>query len=176
MNPMRTPPLSVIYDLSDLSNAGAELAIAATPDQRARLAEWVDVLSVDKFEATITLNRRSATRFGYSAVLSAEVVQSCVVTLEPVPAHLSLDIDRSLHLTKLPRNADIEPQELSPVSDESPEEIPDLRYDVAAPLLEEFSLAIEPYPRAPGVVFETPAERDLPESPFAALKALKDKG
>ena len=173
---MRSPPLSVIYDLSDLSSAGAELTIAATPEQRAGLAEWVDVKSVETFEANIILKRHSATRFEYWAVLSADVLQTCVVTLEPVPAHLSLDIQRALHFTKIPQSANIEPEELSAGSDEAPEEIQDLRYDIATPLLEEFSLAIEPYPRAPGVAFVAPPEEEPPESPFAVLKALKSKG
>jgi len=176
MNPMQPPPLSIIYDLSDLSSAGAELSVVATPGQRARLAEWADVKSVGSFEANITLKRHPGARFEYRAALSADVVQSCVVTLEPMPAHLSLEVERSLHLTKLPPNASIEPEELSIGSDEGPEEIQDLHYDVAAPLLEEFSLAIEPYPRAPGVSFEAPQEKDPPESPFAVLKALKSKG
>jgi hypothetical protein len=176
MNPMLPPPLSVIYNLSDLSNAGAELSIAATPEQRARLAEWAEIVSVETFEAHITLKRASSTRFEYFAELSANLVQSCVVTLEPAPAHLLLSITRSLHYTKFPAKADIGPQDLLAGSDEGPEEIEDLRYDLAAPLLEEFSLAIEPYPRAPGVVFEAQPEKDPQESPFAVLKSLKGKG
>ena len=45
------------------------------------------------------------------------------------------------------------------------------------PLLEEFVLAIDPYPRAPGVEFAAPVDAEpRPESPFAVLKALKDRG
>ena len=50
------------------------------------------------------------------------------------------------------------------------------RYDLAAPLLEEFLLALDPYPRAPGVVFESPETGEVPPpNPFAVLKALKGK-
>jgi hypothetical protein len=175
MSAMLTPPFSVIYDLSDLSDAGAELAIEATPEQRARIAEWAEVQSVDRFAARITLKRHSATRFEYVAELAADVVQSCVVTLEPVPAHLALEIVRSLHLIRMPRGANLGPLELAPVSDETPEEIADTRYDLAAPLLEEFSLALDPYPRAPGVTFEVPKDEDPKEGPFAVLKSLQSK-
>lgn len=175
MSAMLTPPLSVIYNLSDLSDGGAELTIDSTAEQRARIAEWAEVQSVNRFVACITLKRRSATRFEYQAELAADLVQTCVVTLEPVPAHLALEIERSLHLLRMARGASAGPLELPPASDEGPEEIEDTHYDLAAPLLEEFSLALDPYPRAPGVVFETPEEGDVPESPFAVLKSLKGK-
>lgn len=175
MIPMLTPPFSVIYDLSDLSNAGAELTIDATPEQRARIAEWAELQSVDRFAARVMLKRHSATRFEYQAEFTAEVIQPCVVTLEPVPAHLALDIARSLHLLRIPRGAGAGSLELPPPSDDGPEEIEDPHYDIAAPLLEEFSLALDPYPRAPGVVFEPPEEGDVLESPFAVLKSLKGK-
>ena len=58
--------------------------------------------------------------------------------------------------------------------EEGPEEIESLHVDLAAPLLEEFTLALAPYPRRPGVEFTPPTEpSDGSESPFAALKALK---
>jgi hypothetical protein len=59
--------------------------------------------------------------------------------------------------------------------DEAPEEIESPRYDVAGPVLEEFSLAIDPYPRAPGVAYQPPPD-EKPESPFAVLRELQKKG
>ena len=58
--------------------------------------------------------------------------------------------------------------------DEAPEDITSLHYDLAGPLLEEFVLEIEPYPRAEGVAYVPPDDPgDKPENPFAALKGLK---
>jgi hypothetical protein len=58
--------------------------------------------------------------------------------------------------------------------EDEPEEIESLHYDLAAPALEEYSLALDPYPRSPGAEFslgtEPPQETD---SPFAVLKGLK---
>jgi hypothetical protein len=54
-----------------------------------------------------------------------------------------------------------------------PEEIDSLHYDLTAPLIEEFILALDPYPRAPGVEFQAPEGEGAPESPFAVLKGLK---
>jgi hypothetical protein len=172
---MIPPPFSRTYDLADLSDAGDEVVIALDAEQRARLAEWAGVDAVDTFEARVSLRRRSAGRFDYDAALAAEIVQTCVVSLQPVRSHLTLDVSRALHLSKFPASAKIAPHELAPASDEGPEEIEDSHYDLAAPLLEEFALAIDPYPRASGVAFEAPADKDATESPFAVLKGLKDR-
>ena len=168
-------PFSSIYDLSDLSDAGVEITLTPTVEQRAKLAQWADVDAVEAFTAHVTLHRRSANRFAYEARLAADIVQSCVVTLDPVPAHLDVNIERMLHLTKLPRSARIAEHELAPGADEGPEEIQDPHYDIAAPVLEEFVLAIDPYPRAAGVVFEAPPDPEPRDSPFAILKPLKDR-
>jgi hypothetical protein len=165
-------PLSRIYNLADLSDAGDEVVIAADADQRARLGRWAGLEAVEAFEARVILHRRAANRFDYDAALSADILQSCVVSLEPVRSHLALDISRELHLARIPASARIAEQDLTS-PDEGPEEIEDSRYDLVGPLLEDFALAIDPYPRAPGVVFEAPSGRDFAESPFAVLKPLK---
>ncbi|HSC19195.1 MAG TPA: hypothetical protein VLC74_09790 [Rhizomicrobium sp.] len=169
---MIPPPFSRIYDLADLSDAGDEVVIMPDAEQRARLAEWAGVDAVDSFEARVTLRRCAASRFDYAAALAADIVQSCVVSLQPVRSHLKLDVSRALHLSKFPASAKIAPHELAPASDENPEEIENSHYDLVAPLLEEFALAIDPYPRAPGVVFEAPSDGDATENPFAVLKGL----
>jgi hypothetical protein len=138
------------------------------------LAKWAGVDEVSTFAAKVTLNRPAPNRFLYRAALGADIMQNCVVTLEPVHSHLSLDISRSLHLSKAPRRAETYRVELSPEPDGVPDEIESPHYDLAGPLLEEFALAIDPYPRADGVVFELPpSEKDQPENPFKILKSLK---
>ena len=169
---MISPPFSTIYDLSDSSDAGNEITLRPTAEQRARIAEWAGIDGVEEFEAQIMLRRQSSNRFTYEATLKADVVQSCVVTLAPVHSHLDVDITRALHLIRL-SPAIAATHELSPAPDEGPEEIQDSHYDLAGPLLEDFALAIDPYPRCPGVAFEPPADEGPPESPFAALKGFK---
>jgi len=96
-----------------------------------------------------------------------------------VTSHISRKFHRELHLIpNVHRFADKGGAvTLDAADDDAPEEIARSRYDLAGPLLEEFVLAIDPYPRAPGVAFEVPApESDKPESPFAVLKQLKGQG
>jgi hypothetical protein len=170
-------PVQKFYDLSTLSAAGAELTVAAKPDELAGIAQWIGVDGVTKFEGRVTLQKLSQNRFGYEADMVADVVQSCVVTLEPVRSRIARHFARALHLTHGPAAARLETVVISPVEDDSLEEISSQRYDLAGPLLEELSLAIDPYPRAPGVAFETPgAEKDPKDNPFAVLKQLKEGG
>jgi hypothetical protein len=58
--------------------------------------------------------------------------------------------------------------------EEGPEEIDSLHIDLAAPVLEEFALSLDPYPRRPGVEFAPKSPDSAPaENPFAVLKDLK---
>jgi hypothetical protein len=170
------PPIQHLYDLSRMSAAGDEIVVAAKDDELARLAQWAEVAGVTRFEGRISLSKMSQTRFVYEAELEADIEQSCVVTLEPVRSHIARSFSRTLHLTGIRAAARDLTVTVSPGDDDSPEEIESPRYDLAGPLLEEFVLAIDPYPRAAGVAFEAPAPEAAPESPFAVLKGLKPGG
>jgi uncharacterized metal-binding protein YceD (DUF177 family) len=120
----------------------------------------------------------------YGASFVADVVQACVVTLEPVSSHLTGEFRRLFKV--MPRaigghrrraSASAGSVELSSLEDDDPELIEGTSIDLAAPILEEVSLALDPYPRAPGVAFESPKEEKNPaDSPFAVLEALKAPG
>jgi len=171
-------PFERPFDLSDLGRAGAELSLSLTDKECERLARWAGIDKVESFAASVSLKKNSPTRYTFSAKLDASIVQSCVVTLEPVRSRIEREVPRELLLASPVRRA-LPKDALPPapsVDDELTEEIESLTYDLAAPLLEEFSLAIDPYPRAPGVAFEPPKDSEQKrEGPFAALKALKGR-
>jgi uncharacterized metal-binding protein YceD (DUF177 family) len=170
------PPLQHYFELGGLSQAGAEVTVKAKAEELPGLAEWGGVDSVKLFTATVSLRRLSQSRFSFEAELTVDVVQACVVTLEPVESRISRHIIRELQLApRLPAEAG--ELTLSAGDDDVPETIASLDYDLAAPLLEEYVLAIDPYPRKAGVAFAVPAAPEAPQSsPFAVLKALKDRG
>jgi hypothetical protein len=173
-------PFEHFFDLRILSAAGQDVELAAKPDELERIAGWAEIPSLERFEAVITLCKLAQSRFLYKAVLHADAIQSCVVSLAPVSMHIERTVERELHLVShVARDLAAHGDVLVSGTDEEegPEDIDSARYDLAAPLLEEFLLALDPYPRAPGVVFESPGDKDAkPESPFAVLKALKSKG
>jgi hypothetical protein len=145
-------PFVRLYDLSDLGRAGDEVTIALGEGDRARLAQWAELDEVGTFKAKIALERLSSSRFSYRASLAADIAQACVVTLEPVLSHIAQTFSRELHFVD--RAPHQEPRSealtLGAAEDEAPEAIESLEFDLAGPLLEEFCLAIDPYPRAPG--------------------------
>jgi hypothetical protein len=175
----RPAPLEQFYDLRRLSEAGIEIKIDADVAARERLAVWLDIESVKSLNAIVTLKRKSPSKFAYEASFVCDLVQSSVVSLEPIEAHIDEQFTREVHLNERGRHAAQKGEALTldAGDDESPEEIDNPQYDLAAPILEELSLALDPYPRARGEEFTEP---DLlgPEkvNPFAVLKVLKEKG
>ena len=171
-------PLEHFYDLSRLSDAGAEVVVSARPEELQKLARWLEVVSVQKFEGTVTLTKLAPHRYRYDAVLACDLTQSSVVSLNPVKSRIEQSFSRELHVAHRSRHAKI-PETEAPVldsADDVPEELESPHYDLAGPLLEELSLALDPYPRAPGEDFEAPEGLGPRiESPFAVLKALKDR-
>jgi len=172
-------PFEHIFDLSDLSSAGADVVITLKPEQRAKLAGWLEVDSVEAFTATVTLRKLAMNRYRYDATLICDLSQPSVVTLEPIKTRIEESVSRELHVAHRLRRDISEDVELTLAAgdDDAPEEIETSKYDLAGPLLEELSLALDPYPRAPGEAF-TPPELPggQPESPFAVLKKLKGEG
>lgn len=180
-------PLSHSYNLARLGNAGDAVTFSADAEQRAAIARWSGVLSVEAFSVTVDIRKAGPVHFGLTFRLTADVTQACVVTLDPVPAHLEQTFSRDLHFTgparhrgerTSPKDSESPKDRESEVDltaeEEGPEEIESLHYDLAGPALEEYVLALDPYPRRPGVAFQAQTEgQDRPESPFAVLKGLK---
>ncbi|HEX4079005.1 MAG TPA: hypothetical protein VHX61_09055 [Rhizomicrobium sp.] len=175
---MTTIPLVRYHDLLDLSDAGYELAVTAGPDDLHRLAEWAGVDAVSRLEARIRVFPRSRSEFLLETEFEADILQTCVVTLAPLESHIVRSFTRTLRLVPdVQRHADrgglVPP---AAAEDDAPDAIETLRYDLAAPLREEFALAIDPYPRAPGAEFESPGDDARPENPFTVLEKLKKHG
>jgi hypothetical protein len=106
--------------------------------------------------------------------LSASVVQTDVVTLEPVRQEVTEDID----LTLLRADATwpgLKPGELVDASEpDGPDLYHNGRIDLGVIAAEHLALGLNPYPRAPGIEFPGHVEDDPVEdpSPFAALAKL----
>ena len=168
-------PISRPYNLNRLGQAGDEVAFTATEEERAALAGFADVPRIDGFAGRVELKKLAPNRFRLDFTLEADIIQACVVTLVDVPAHIERSFMRELHFSApLRRSPDLPAAADIPLDDDLPEEIDSLHYDLAAPLIEEFVLALEPYPRAPGVEFQPRIEgEEAPENPFAVLKGLK---
>jgi uncharacterized metal-binding protein YceD (DUF177 family) len=173
-------PYSAPFDLGTLRNEPVELTLNPGEAERATIATWLGIGAVESLIATVRVSRTQSDGYVYAASFEADVVQSCVVTLDPVRSHLTGEFSRNfVSGPKLPaRLAQFATShEVSSLAEDEPEVLSSPFVDLAEPLLEELSLALDPYPRAPGAVFQVQSQEDpASSSPFAVLEALKKNG
>jgi uncharacterized metal-binding protein YceD (DUF177 family) len=170
-----TAPYSVRFDLGSLSQA-REISLTPPAEIREKIAAWAEISGLQSLTATLRLSRLSDGFYAYDGRLEADVVQPCVVTLEPVASHIDREFARRYRVLPARRGKvqfSAEDAVVDPEDDET-ETIQSPFIDLAAPVLEEFSLGLDPYPRAPGAVYDGPEEVPEPEEhPFAVLEQLK---
>ena len=176
------PPFSSSYDLQKLHEKGFEVVLRPTAAERSQIAAWLGIEALEGLEAVVKLTRAASDRYVYNGHFAADVVQACVVTLEPVPAHLEGDFERTFRLAPVAHgarrgrkpSAAPAPSAID-LDEDAPEILESSIIDIAAPLLEELSLSLDPYPRKAGVEFAPPQEApaEAPDNPFAVLGKLK---
>lgn len=166
-----------VHLVTDIGEEGLRRTRQATAEELAGLARALDVLSCERFAATYAITPLGERRYLFSGTLDAELTQACVVSLEPVPAHLSETFSIELAPAdaledELPVAAE---REVSSVADVEP--IEDGRIEAGAILFGVLSAALDPYPRKPGVAFDWVDPKHKPDAggggPFAALAKLK---
>ena len=165
---------SRVIDTMALGDEDLARAIEANADECAALARRFGLASLESLTATLRIARLRDGLFRVRGELTADVVQSCVVTLAPLPAR----IRESFTLNYARRAADEEGVVVVSHEDgESPEPLLDERIDLGEAVAQQLALALDPYPRAPGARIEAvlPAEAEITARPFAALSALKGK-
>lgn len=169
-------PFSQSFDLASLGEAERVVKLAPSADERAAIAAWAGINALDAFSATVRLRRTGTDSYAYEASFTADVTQSCVVTLEPLRSHLEGTATREFHVVSQRARRRAEPEEeVIEGSESDVDTLTTNMLDIAAPVLEEFALTIDPYPRAPGAVFDAPSDPDQSANPFAALEKLKRK-
>lgn len=169
-------PYLAAFDLGALSDQPAELTLAPNDSERAAITGWLGISEVEALTARIRISRVGSDHYLYAASFTADVVQACVVTLEPVRSHLTGEFSRRFHvMPKVLRRVTSPPShEIAAKDDDDIEVLADPIIDVAKPVLEELSLALNPYPRAEGATFAGPGDQTSPSaSPFAVLESFK---
>lgn len=154
---------------------GQTVALQASPDECRALAARFALLGLANFSGTLRVERVSdEATFLVTGRLTADVVQTCVVTLEPAPGKVEAEFDR-LFSRDVPAESDGE-VEIDPDA-ETPEPLTSDRLDLGEVLAEELSLALDPYPRAPGADEHLAAfggdQTGAARSPFAGLAGLR---
>jgi uncharacterized metal-binding protein YceD (DUF177 family) len=156
--------------------------LVAREDERRALAARFDLIAIESLRAEISLRC-----VGHGPVVRlegrifADVVQTCVVSLEPVVSRIEEDF--VLHFAPERRgesHGHIVEEDGEADDADLPEPLVDGRIDVGEAIAQQLALALDPYPRKPGVRIEDVIEPgkkgisvDEPrENPFAALARL----
>ena len=175
---MTTEHWSVRIRLDEVPVTGRHVELEADEAARAAVAKAANVDAIEALAATFDLTRLGRDGLRAVGAVRARVLQSCVVSLEPMVTTVEETIDVAFappREAEVGARADLEPGDgLIPQGEEPPEPLVGGAVDLGALATEFLILGIDPYPRKPGVAFTPPAASvDSPAHPFAALAALK---
>lgn len=169
---------SHLVPVSAIPAAGRHFRLEAGAGERRQLAEAMEIADIESLVAELDVRPAGVRDFAVTGAVKAVVIQTDVVTLDPVRQEL----EEAVHLTLRPAEAAAREPGPADIEGEGETEDPDLyhngRLDLGRIVSEHLALGLDPYPRSPGTVFEGYTE-DRPaaiESPFAKLATLKKDG
>jgi uncharacterized metal-binding protein YceD (DUF177 family) len=155
-----------------------EREIVANAAERARLVERFGLLALDRLTATLNLKRGRGGLIQVQGRLEAEVVQACVVTLEPVRSRLSEYFTVAFETSSRAAAGAVV---IGLEEEDPPEELIEGRIDLGETVAQQLAVALDPYPHAPaaGEKADAPdqdeAGAEKTASPFAALARLRER-
>lgn len=160
--------------LAEVARGPVRRRLAADQGARARVAKMLGLESLASLEADITVSTW-LDGVQIQGRWRARVGQICGVSLEPFES----DLEGELQIRAVPAGSQALAQadedhevELDPEADDPPDVLTADQVDLGAYVVEDLSLAVDPFPRKPGVDFEPPtATAEI--SPFAVLAKLK---
>jgi len=179
-----THKFSRVLKVGDMAQGELSAHISAEPAEREVLSQRLGLVSLDRLTVEARFHRlHGGPRVRARVNLIADVVQSCVVTLQPVAARI-VDI---LELDFDPRVATpVEAQESGATGgrevlvglddEEKPEPMHDGNIDLGEAVATYLALVLDPYPRTSGVEFSGYGDGEgARETPFAALAGIQGK-
>jgi len=180
--------LSFPVSLQRLPQKGLIVKIDADQRDLEALRDFHELRDVKSFKADLQIIPWKKDGIRVRGVVKAEIVQSCIVTLEPIDAKIDTEVDtifvaENSRLARLPLDENGE-LIISAEGPDIPETFSGDTLDAGAIAEEFFELAIDPYPRKEGLEAASPvvvtygeddSEAEKPANPFAALKDWKQK-
>jgi uncharacterized metal-binding protein YceD (DUF177 family) len=170
------PEFSRPIVVEKIPSSGMTQILEANAAERQRLVERFGLLELPHLKAELTVHSKGLDQsVAVTGKLIADIVQSCVVTLEPLPSHVEQNIDVLF----------VAPELMEAVADsaqvdldtEDTETIIDGMIDLGELVAQHLGIAMDPYPRKPGAAFVA-AEygvAETPSNPFAQLINLPKK-
>ncbi len=189
-DPRPMPEFSRLVRVEALEGDSAAMVLRANDSECAALAERLGLLGVSELRAELTVRPASAGLFRLNVDFSANVIQSCVVSLDAVEAVVSDHFSLLCGNGRNEGQVDGEEVYVDPFGDDPVEPLEDGEIDVGELIAQHLSLSLDPYPRAPGtdgdaliaeagaavLPEEEGAAADDGENPFAALEQWRQSG
>lgn len=173
---------SYAVDVAALGRARRAFQLETNEEQRARVAERLGMLSIEQFSGGLQVTATKAV-IKISGDFSADLTRECVASLEPMNERVEEAFQIELLRSALSSVSDsFSPQSAQgdenswDGADVAPETHEGDTLDLGELLVQQLSLAMDPFPRKPGAI--SLAERYAPPenvSPFAALQGLVKK-
>ncbi|VVT07012.1 YceD family protein [Erythrobacter sp. EC-HK427] len=170
-----TPEFSRLHDLRGITAAPVELV--ATPEECAALAKRFGLVAVHSLAASLSLQAKGP-EVSATGPMRAEIVQSCAVSGDDLPASIAEDI--AIRFVPL---AALEASEAEAEIELTPEDLDVIGYtgtsfDLGEAVAQSLTLAIDPFavgPNADEVRREKGLIEEAASGPLAeALRGLKD--
>ncbi|WP_441236589.1 YceD family protein [Bradyrhizobium sp. 930_D9_N1_4] len=174
-DPWRSPVI-----VAQIPDTGVHRKLEASAAERLAMAEFAGLREVLSAQADLEIVPKSGGRYQVTGSVRARIGQTCVVTLDPIENEIDEEVDlifapeaearRLADLIEEGRDDEEPPEVVDP-----PEPIANGIIDLGRIATDAIFLAVDPYPRKQGVVFEAEVTAPDPEDhPFAVLKALQD--
>lgn len=161
-------PLSRVLPASDIPPGGRTVRIEASAEERKAVAKTLGLPAIASLTANFTAKPSGRDRIAVTGRVRADVTQLCVISAEPLEAHVEEEVELSFSPDGVAFD-DMSPD----IADDAPDLMENEQIDLGVVAVEFLSLGLEPYPRKPGAVFAPEPIADETRNPFSVLRDLK---
>jgi hypothetical protein len=156
---------------------GLDIAHVATAEECREVARQLDLVACDRLALTGHITAEKGERYHFVGALIADVTQTCIISLDPLPAHIEGKINVYFGPASAAGEADEDAENFDPFAEADDEPVENGEIPLGRVAFEELATLLDPYPRKPGLDFDwrDPAIESSPANPFAQLEALKSR-
>ncbi len=179
------PEFSRPIDAESLLHGQSTQTLKATADECDGLRTRFGIDALHHLSATLNLKRNGSgkrLKVRIDGQLKAEIVQTCVVTLEPFTSQVDIEFDTVFDASASEEDENLE-LDVDLQDDDPPEPLVGGTIDLGELVAQSLSLEIDPHPRKPGAKPDLTTVEKLNQGnqagdgdsthPFAALQKLK---
>lgn len=176
MNKISNEEFEHLLEFEDVGDTPRTIKFSADENERARIAALFDIIELKSLTAELNYRRVGSGTIQIIGEYKAHVVQSCVVTLEPVQTLLGSSFERQYEVGE--PTTELDEVDFEPDAEDPPEYLAEPRINLVDVVAEQLGLDIPPFPRNEGADLSSlgyvPDESaDEKPNPFAILKTLR---